>query len=372
MGSAKEKIERVVAALERQETDRVPVGEFFWSDFKRRASAELAGGGPFDPYRYWDLDLIVITPNSDPHVRGIEVLERTQERVLVRTGFGATIERRGTHPMPRFLAFETESFEEIEALRLDDPADPRRYFEAIDDQLNSVADDLVMGYPSFAERVALYREDFCLFGSVCEPYEMLWRIVGTENALIKLAEDPERMAEFVRRLGDFLVGMVRGQVAAAEGRLTGLYLWGDLAYDKGMLFSPALWRQVIKPELARIVAAAHECGLKVIYHSCGDVRAVLEDLIEVGTDALNPLEAKAGLEVRELKRRFGSRWSFNGNIDVRVLATNDPDSIRREVLGKLEAARGGGYILQSDHSIPGDVAPASYEHMVHLARQSRP
>jgi uroporphyrinogen-III decarboxylase len=89
----------------------------------------------------------------------------------------------------------------------------------------------------------------------------------------------------------------------------------------------------------------------------------------VGVDAYNPLEAKAGLDVVDLKRKYGDRWAFNGNIDVRVLATNDQDQIRREVLRKLNAAKGGGYIIQSDHSIPDNVAPATYDYVVQLVRE---
>jgi uroporphyrinogen decarboxylase len=86
-------------------------------------------------------------------------------------------------------------------------------------------------------------------------------------------------------------------------------------------------------------------------------------------DAYNPLEAKAGLDVVDLKRRFGDRWAFNGNIDVRVLATNDREKVRREVLRKLGAARGGGYIFQSDHSMPDNVDPATYDYVVQLVRE---
>jgi len=73
--------------------------------------------------------------------------------------------------------------------------------------------------------------------------------------------------------------------------------------------------------------------------------------------------------VVELKRRFGGRWAFNGNIDVRVLATNDREKVRREVLRKLNAAKGGGFILQSDHSVPNNVAPATYDYVIELARE---
>jgi len=369
MGSANEKTQRVIAALEHREGDRVPVGEFFWTNFLRRARTELDVGDDFDPYRYWDLDMIVINPNMDPHITGIEVLEDDGYRKLVKTGFGATIERRSTYPMPNYLDFEIKTFEQAEALEFDDPKDRRRYFEAIDDQINSVGDELNLGLPSYAERVDMYAEDFCIFGSVCEPHEMIWRIMGTENVLIKLAEQPDRMARFIEKLGDFLVGIVAGQIAAAAGKLSGIYIWGDIAYDHGMFFSPTYWRRVYKPQLERICAAAHKAGLKTIYHGCGNAAPVFEDMIEAGVDAYNPLEAKAGLDVVDLKRRFGRRWAFNGNIDVRVLATNDRDKVRREVLTKLNAAKGGGFILQSDHSIPDNVDPSTYGYMIELVRQ---
>jgi len=71
----------------------------------------------------------------------------------------------------------------------------------------------------------------------------------------------------------------------------------------------------------------------------------------------------------DLKRRFGRRWAFNGNIDVRVLATNDKAKVRGEVLRKLNAAKGGGFIFQSDHSMPDNVAPATYDYVIQLVRK---
>ena len=369
MNDAQAKTERVLAALEHREPDRVPVGEFFWTNFLKRVKAEWAVGDDFDPYAHWDLDMIVLVPNMDPHITGIEVLEDTPERRLVKTGFDATIEQRATYPMPHYLDFQTQTCEQMEALDFDDPLDPRRYYEAIDDQINSVADTLNLGYPSFVDRVDAYAGRLCVFGSVCEPHEMIWRIMGTENVLLKLAEAPDRIARFIERLGDFLVGIVEGQIAAADGKLSGLYIWGDVAYDHGMFFSPDYWRRVYKPQLQRICDAAHAHGLKTIYHGCGNASVLFEDMIEAGVDAYNPLEAKAGLDVVELKRQFGDRWAFNGNIDVRVLATNDREAIRREVLRKLNAAKGGGFILQSDHSMPDNVAPDSYDYLIQLARE---
>jgi hypothetical protein len=305
----------------------------------------------------------------DPHITGIEVLEDTPQRKLVKTGFGATIERKSVHPMPHFLQFDTRTFEQMEAFEFDDPRDRRRYFEAIDDQINGVGDELNLGLPSFVERVDAYAEDFCVFGSVTEIQEELWRLIGPENVYYKMAEDPQRLARFAERLGDFLAGIVEGQIEAAGGKLAGMFVWGDVASTRGMLFSPDFWRAVHKPQLKRICDTIHEAGLKVIYHGCGNALPLFEDLIEIGIDGYNPLEAKAGLDVVDLKRRFAGRLAFVGNIDVRVLATNDLRQVRAEVLRKLNAAKGGGYVLQSDHSIPNTVDPQTYDAVVQLARE---
>lgn len=369
MDRAEAKRERVLAALEHREPDRVPLGETFWSGFLRRAKAELRVGDDFDPHRYWDLDIVIITPNMDPHTTGVEVLEDASERTLVKSGFGAIIERLAAHPMPRHVDFTTKTWDQMDAFEFDDPRDRRRYSEAIDDQINSVEDGLVFGVPPFVDRVNSYADDFCVFGSVCEPHEMNWRIMGTENILVKLAEDPERVARFSERVGDFLVGIVQGQVAAAGGKLTGIYIWGDVGYDQGMFFSPKCWRTVYKRQVKRICDAIHAAGLKAIYHGCGNASPIFDDLIEVGVDAYHPLEAKAGLDVVELKRRFGDRWAFNGNVDVRVLATDDRAKVRREVLRKLNAAKGGGYILESDGSVPDNVSAATYDYVIQLTRQ---
>lgn len=368
MSHALPKIERVRAALEHREPDRVPIGEFFWTGFVRRARNEL-GRADFDPYRYWDLDLVVINPNMDPHISGIRVLEDGPERKVLETGFGATIEWHASCPMPVYRSFATQTYEEIQGLYFDDPRDARRFTSAVDDQINCITDAINLGLPSFLDRVRSYAEDFCVFGSICEPHEMLWRIIGTENALLKMAERPAAVATFIERIGDFLARLLEREIELAGRYLTGIYIWGDVAYRRGMFFSPVFWRRVYKPQVARLCRIAHTAGLKTIYHGCGNATPIYEDLMDAGVDAYNPLEAKAGLDVVELKRQFGGRWAFNGNVDVRVLGTNDRDQIRREVLRKLNAARGGGYIVQSDHSVPDDVSAASYDYLVQLVRE---
>jgi uroporphyrinogen-III decarboxylase len=118
-----------------------------------------------------------------------------------------------------------------------------------------------------------------------------------------------------------------------------------------------------------MIDLCHQQGLPVIYHGCGNVKAILPDFIEMGLDAYNPLEAKAGLDVVELRRQYGHRLGFCGNGDIPLWETGDREKIHREVLHKLNAAKGGGLIFQSDHSVSSSVRGSTYDYIVKLVRQ---
>ena len=151
--------------------------------------------------------------------------------------------------------------------------------------------------------------------------------------------------------------------------LDGMVIWGDVAYKKGMLFSPAFWRQHFKPGVKALIDECHAHGLPVIYHGCGNVNRIFEDFIEIGVDAYNPLEYKAGLDAVDLRRRFGHRIGFCGNMDVQLWAAGTKEELKAAVLTKLNAAKGGGYIFQSDHSVPSNVPGESYDYVVKLVRE---
>ncbi len=363
------KLDRMNKALRHIEPDRVPVSDFFWGSFLKRWREEFGLAADADPYRYYDLDWMVANPNMDPHIKQFEVLEENSEEVVVRTGFEAVIRKRFDLPMPAFVSFETDSIEKMEAFEFDDPWDTRRFFTAGDNQIEGVGDGFARNTPAWLERVKAVHADFPIYGSVCEGHEMLWRIIGSENALMWMGLYPDEIQRFVERINAFSLELLRAQIKAADGRLDGMVIWGDVAYRKGMLFSPAYWRKVFKPGVRAMVEECHAAGLPVIYHGCGNVKSIFEDFIELGVDAYNPLEAKAGLDVVELRERFGHRIAFCGNMDVVVWARGDKEELEREVMRKLPAARGGGYIFQSDHSVPGNVSGESYDFVVRLVRE---
>ena len=131
------------------------------------------------------------------------------------------------------------------------------------------------------------------------------------------------------------------------------------------------YRSTLMPYHARIFSFFHDNGLPVIFHTCGDVRKLVEAVSEAGIDCLQPMEAKAGCDVLELSKKFAGELSFMGNIDVTRLNTNDRDVIRDEVVTKVDTLRERRvpYVFHSDHSIPPDVRLESYQYALELFRE---
>ncbi|MCE5250083.1 uroporphyrinogen decarboxylase family protein [bacterium] len=363
------KLDRMNKTLRHIEPDRVPVSDFFWGSFIERWKKDLGLPADADIYRYYDLDWIVTVPNMDPHIKQFEVLRENDEEIVVRTGFEAVIQKKYDHPMPAYLEFGTDTVEKMTAFRFDDPHDERRYFNGGDNQIAGVGDGFFRNSPPWIDSVRSLYPDFPVYGSVCEGYETLWRIIGSENALLWIGLYPDELGAFVGRINDFSVEMAKAQIEAAGGMLDGMVIWGDVAYRKDMFFSPEYWRTYFKPGVKAIIDVCHAHNLPVIYHGCGNVSRIFGDFIELGVDAYNPLEAKAGLDVIDLRRRYGHSIAFCGNMDVLDWAQAELDDLKKIVLRKLNAAKGGGFIFQSDHSVPGNISGQRYDYVVKLVRE---
>lgn len=363
------KLDRMNKTLRHQEADRVPISDFFWGSFLERWRRDLGLAADTDIYRYYDLDWLVTIPNMDPHIKQFEILKETEDEVVVRTGFEAVIQKKLAHPMPAFLKFETDGLEKMAAFQFDDPADDRRFFGEGDNQIAGVGDGFSRNLAPWIDTVKSWWPEIPVYGSICEGQETLWRIIGSENVMLWIGLYPDEVGRFVERINEFALEVTRAQIKAAGGLLDGMVIWGDIAYKKDMFFSPDYWRKYFKPGVKAIVDLCHEHNLPVIYHGCGNVKRVFADFIEIGVDAYNPLEAKAGMDVVELRRQYGHRIAFCGNMDVLQWAECSPEELKAIVLTKLNAAKGGGFIFQSDHSVPSNVSGQNYEYVVNLVRE---
>jgi hypothetical protein len=365
----KAKVKRVLRSLRHEEPDRIPLFEYYWTGFVRRWRDELGLASDADPYKYYDIDVLNVGPNMDPHIRPFQIVKQDESETVLRTGFGAYVRKVHAFPMPQYADFETDTIEKVQSFTFEDPWDERRFFSGGDDHVNCVGDDVIVrDIPSFLERVSDLTTDFCLFGSVLEATEFMVRSIGQLNMLLWIGLYPDEIGRFAQRINAWSLELSEAQLEAADGMLDGMLIAGDVAYAGNLFFSPDYWRKYFEPGLKAIVDAVHARGMPVLYHGCGNVGQILEDYIEVGIDGYHPLEAKAGLDVIHLRRELGHGLAFIGNNDVRLWAEADREKLEPYTLRKLNAGKGGGYFFGSDHSVPSDVSGATYDWLVNLVR----
>ena len=363
------KLDRINKALRHEEPDRVPISDFFWGSFVKRWRKDLNLPDNAEPYSYYNLDWVVTTPNMDPHIRPFETIRENKIEVVVKTGFGATLRKRFDFQMPEFMAFEVDTIEKLEAFEFEDPYDSRRYFAAGDNQIAGVGDGFERNSPPWVKTVQKLHSDFPVYGSIIECSECLTRLVGQENTLWWMGMYPDELGACINKIGQFYLDCTKAQIIAADGLLDGMVIWGDVAFKQTMLFDPEYWRQYFKPWVKAMIDECHKNNLPVIYHGCGNVSLIFEDFIKMGLDAYNPLEVKADMDALRLKKLYGNQIGYCGNSDIQVWETGDLDLIKRETLKKLNAAKGGGFIFQSDHSVSSGVSGQTYDFIVKLVRQ---
>ena len=150
-----------------------------------------------------------------------------------------------------------------------------------------------------------------------------------------------------------------------------VYTGDDYAYNKTTLMSPAHFREYFYPGLKRVVQGFKELGLLVIKHTDGNIKPILEMIIDSGIDCLDPIDPLGGMDLGEIKARYGQRVALKGNVDCAYLLTfgtvDEVIEATKDALSK--GMPGGGYILSSSNSIHSAVKPENYAAMVNTLQE---
>lgn len=189
------------------------------------------------------------------------------------------------------------------------------------------------------------------------------RLLGYEDALMCMLSEPEEFETLAGKIADYQISVFSAAIDALGDLVDAFLISDDLVSQSGYLFNPGLYRKLIKPYHKKMVNAIKARGdYKVIYHCCGAVSGLIEDFIDCGFDALNPIQvAAAGMEdTKRLKMLYGDRITFwGGSCDNQhVLPESTPDALRAEVrrrIGDLAGSSPGGVVLCSVHNIQKDV-----------------
>ena len=183
-------------------------------------------------------------------------------------------------------------------------------------------------------------------------------LCGMEAAMALMLDDPAAFEALLERLMAHLVPFCERMLAAGGDHLPIFCLGDDFATQRGLVISPTAWRRFLRPRYARLFALAHARGKFVWFHSCGDVTAVLPDLIDLGVNVWETVQLHTlPLSPERLKQEYGRHLTFFGGINTQRLPFRQPAEVRAEVqrvIGML--GRGGGYICGPDHHIKPDVS----------------
>ncbi|MCP1102964.1 uroporphyrinogen-III decarboxylase [Aequitasia blattaphilus] len=184
---------------------------------------------------------------------------------------------------------------------------------------------------------------------------------GMETALMNMIANPEIYEAVDEKVMDFYLKANKIFYEATKGELDAVLIGNDMGSQRGLMLSPEMVRQFIIPGAKKLVAQAHEYGLKVIYHSCGSIRDVIPDLIEAGVDIVHPIQAlAAGMEPQELKAEFGDQVSFCGGVDTQDLLVNGTTEEVKAKVKELRTIFPTGLIISPSHeAIMPDVPPAN-------------
>ena len=200
-------------------------------------------------------------------------------------------------------------------------------------------------------------EDFFIWLNMNGCFDLARFMRGTEEFMVDFATEPEKAEVLLDKVNDLAIAYFEECMARVGGKVHGVYCGDDFGTQRGLLMSPAMWRTFIKPRYKKLISAIKSRGIKYCHHSCGGVRPIIPDLIEVGLDVLNPIQPLAvGMEPAELGDTFGEALAFYGGIDEqRTLPNGSRDDVRKEVLDRLRTlGKHGGYIVAPSHAFQPD------------------
>jgi uroporphyrinogen decarboxylase len=339
--------ERFSRMFRHLEADRVPIIDNPWSGTIRRWQHEGMPVG-MDWRDYFGVDKSeTIGVDISPRFP-VRTIEETADYVIVQTAWGVTLKQQKIlDSTPEFLDFTVVDPDSWAAAKRRMTVDRER----VDWKR------LERDYGAWRAEGAWIEAGFWFGFDVAHSW-----MSGTETFLIAMMEDPEMVSDIFNHYLDQC--MAHFDMIWDAGFRFEMISWpDDMGYKNTQFFSMDKYRELLKPVQKRAVEWAHAKGIYAHLHSCGNIMPFVPELVEIGVDALNPLEVKAGMDALRLKREFGDRLVLHGGVNAVLWDKKD------EILAEIDRVvpvlkENGGYIFSSDHSIPNSVSLENFRAIV--------
>jgi len=211
---------------------------------------------------------------------------------------------------------------------------------------------------SAVRAAASAQSDYAVWAHSRGTFEISWFIRGLDGFMTDLALEPHRACGLMDRVQERLLERLKRALDVAGDLIDMVEYNDDVGGQHGLMMSPGMWRRYLKPRIAEAFALIRRYGKHVRYHSCGGIHDIIPDLIDIGLEILNPVQALAtGMDPVGLKGDFGRHLTLHGGIDMQeFLPRATPDQVRegvRRLVGIL--GEDGGWIACASHNLQPDI-----------------
>jgi len=251
--------------------------------------------------------------------------------------WGTTWKNTGySWPVGAPIAYPIKTRDDLRKMKIPDPTIPER--------LNDIR-----------AAMELTRNKIAIIGGILGPFSEVYYLMGLQALSIALYDDPNLVIDLHKVTSKFFVEAAKRMI---DTGVDAIVIFEDLAFHSGPFLSPSHFRKFTLPYLAELVQEIRKRGIPVIFHSDGNLNLILEDLVDIGINALNPLEKNAHMDLSKIKEKYGKRICLIGGISNEVLSKGTVEDVVRETVRVIKiAAPGGGYIPTSDSGDLLDTMP---------------
>ncbi|MBN1352262.1 hypothetical protein JXJ21_22890 [candidate division KSB1 bacterium] len=326
---------RVLTACEFCQPDRIPRFDNFW-EFPRSWQRRL---GPEESLS----DIAIWVPDETPFPSRARSLEEQDGWLYEIDGWGRTIRRKRDAYFSEILEVAFASTKQIEDAEFDPPGEQSRYLQGCSTE------------EAIQRKLKQAKQNFCVFGKTGGPYLRSSFMRGSEQFLMDIAGDPLLAKTIADRVADHLIEIGIEELHRWELQHTGIWIYDDMACNDGPMFSPKAFEMVFLPAYQRMITAFKSAGAKYVFlHSDGDIRPILEMMVDAGIDGLNPIERRANMNIVQLKKQYPELILTGGMCNTITLVQGPLAKIEAEAREIIDLGRTGGVVIGT-HSISPEI-----------------
>lgn len=327
--------ERVLTACAFRRPDRIPRCDGFW-EFPDSWRQRL--GSPEEL-----TDITILAPAEGIRPTQARLLREEDGWIYERDTWGRVIRRSPNAYFVETLEVAVPEGADIDRVAFDPPDLEMRFSlgKATPEETNAA--------------LAQAKARHAVFGKTGGPYLRSTFVRGETSFLMDIAADPAWAQAIADRVGDHLTAVGVAQIRRWQLQETGIWIYDDIAYNNGPFFSPKAFERIFLPAYRRMIRAYKQAGARyVFFHSDGDVRPLLDMLVDAGIDGLNPLEPRAHMDAEKIRARYPRLILAGGMCNTDVLVNGPIDRIEAAARAIIDLGRDGGVIIGT-HSISPEV-----------------